>query len=1032
MSEPTTESLHKDNKEAPDSNYWKSFKELFNDSKLAESRHLEFGAGVKENFEPSKLSAISRRKFLALAGASAALAGAGCSDYRHAGNIIPYNKMPEEITVGNANYYASTSTACSNGCGILIKTREGRPIKVDGNPDHPVSQGKTCAKCQASILNLYDPERLQFPVKRSGSDFVQTTWNDAGNVIIRALNNSGNKQIAIISHTVISPTGKRVLDDFVKKYPNTKVYSYELFNEESRNSAWKKCYGTDTFPLIKWNEAKIILGLETDFLGTDGNKVETTRLFAEGRNFNETDKFNRLYIVEGGMSVTGMNADYRFRLRPDALYEFVLGLLSELDRKGVDIPAGGQVFGGHTLAALADKYSLSRKKLKLLVKDLIDNKGKSIVYAGRTLPENVHIAVNLLNDALGNYRLYRNDSSSFQVLPLSKKDDFNGLLNEINNGNVDVVIHYDSNPAYHLPDDLNYAESLEKVPLVVSLTGSQNDSSVLGHFTLPINHDFEAWGDAKTRTGFYSLQQPVIDPIFDTRQKEAVVLTWINGESSYNSQLYYNYVVDNWKQNIYPSIKTKLNFTELWNAGLHDGVVITKEIAPGSGSFNKSAADELPKSTSIASRFVITLKESYQSGDGRFLNNGWLQELPHPVTKITWDNYAAISNLTAKTLGVDDGDLIVINSGKRTLEIPVVIQPGADDNTISIELGYGRKVVGIVGTGVGFDSSVLMSQNYIETPWIIKAETVKKGSGSYALAATMEHHLYDNELTKDIPKKRKIIQEGTVTGYIKNNAFLHPEKEEEKVSLYPEHPYPEVKWGMVVDLNKCIGCGDCVIACNAENNIPVVGKDQVLVGREMQWLRVDRYYSGDVDEPAISNQIMLCQHCDNAPCENVCPVAATTHSPDGLNQMTYNRCVGTRYCSNNCPYKVRRFNYYNFRDHYKDAYQQSTLLSLVYNPEVTVRSRGVMEKCSFCVQRIMDARSGAIAEHKEFKGSDVKTACQEACNTYAIKFGDSNDKSSEIHKYRNHELAYYVLEDVNTRPNVTYLAKLRNTETEES
>ena len=440
--------------------------------------------------------------------------------------------MPEEITVGNANYYASTSTACSNGCGILIKTREGRPIKVDGNPDHPVSQGKTCAKCQASILNLYDPERLQFPVKRSGSDFVQTTWNDAGNVIIRALNNSGNKQIAIISHTVISPTGKRVLDDFVKKYPNTKVYSYELFNEESRNSAWKKCYGTDTFPLIKWNEAKIILGLETDFLGTDGNKVETTRLFAEGRNFNETDKFNRLYIVEGGMSVTGMNADYRFRLRPDALYEFVLGLLSELDRKGVDIPAGGQVFGGHTLAALADKYSLSRKKLKLLVKDLIDNKGKSIVYAGRTLPENVHIAVNLLNDALGNYRLYRNDSSSFQVLPLSKKDDFNGLLNEINNGNVDVVIHYDSNPAYHLPDDLNYAESLEKVPLVVSLTGSQNDSSVLGHFTLPINHDFEAWGDAKTGTGFYSLQQPVIDPIFDTRQKEAVVLTWINGESS--------------------------------------------------------------------------------------------------------------------------------------------------------------------------------------------------------------------------------------------------------------------------------------------------------------------------------------------------------------------------------------------------------------------------------------------------------------------------------------------------------------------
>jgi molybdopterin-containing oxidoreductase family iron-sulfur binding subunit len=340
-------------------------------------------------------------------------------------------------------------------------------------------------------------------------------------------------------------------------------------------------------------------------------------------------------------------------------------------------------------------------------------------------------------------------------------------------------------------------------------------------------------------------------------------------------------------------------------------------------------------------------------------------------------------------------------------------------------------VVGTVGTGVGFDAGILMSKNKDGSPWIINAISVIKGIGSYALAATMEHHLYDNELTKDIAKKRKIIQEGTVAGYKKDHDFLHTEKEEEKLSLYVEHPYPEVKWGMVVDLNKCIGCGDCVIACNAENNIPIVGKDQVLVGREMQWLRVDRYYSGDVDEPAMSNQIMLCQQCDNAPCENVCPVAATTHSPDGLNQMTYNRCVGTRYCSNNCPYKVRRFNFFNFRDHFKDSYQQSNLLSLAYNPEVTVRSRGVMEKCTFCIQRIMDARSNAIAEHKQFKGSAVKTACQEACNTNAIKFGDSNDKTSEIYKYRTHELAYYVLEEVNTKPNVTYLAKLRNTDMEE-
>jgi MoCo/4Fe-4S cofactor protein with predicted Tat translocation signal len=1030
MSEPSKEIPQKDKKETPDSNYWRSFKELFNDSKLSEARHHEFGEGVKEEFEPSKLSGISRRKFLALAGASAALAGVGCSDYRNVGNIVPYNKMPEEITVGNPNYYASTSTACSHGCGILIKTREGRPIKVDGNPDHPVSKGKTCAKCQASILSLYDPERLQYPVRKSGGDFIKTSWADADNAIITALNKSGSKQIAIISHSVISPSGKKLLDDFVNKYPNAKIYSYELFNEEARNSAWNKCYGTDTFPLIKWNEAKIILGLETDFLGTDGNKVETARLFAEGRNFHDTDNFSRLYIIESGMSVTGMNSDYRLKLRPDAQYEFVLCLLNELDKKGVNIPAGGQIFSGHSLSTFADKYSLSKKKLKLLVKDLIDNKGKSIIYAGRTLPENVHIAVNILNEALENTKLYKTDSSNYTVLPLSKKEDLAGLASDINKGNVAVVIHYDSNPAYHFPDDLNYEKSLGKVPLVVSLTGSQNDSSVLGHYTLPINHDFESWGDAKTRTGFYSMQQPVIDPIFFTRQKEAILLTWLHGEPSYNDQTYHNYLITNWKKNIYPSLKSRMNFTELWNAGLHDGVVIFDEPASGVGSFNKSAADGLPGTASLSSEYVIALKESYQSGDGRFLNNGWMQELPHPVSKITWDNYAAISKSTAKALDVDDNDKIIITAGGRKLEIPVIVQPGADNNTITIELGFGRKVVGIVGTGVGFDAGVLMSKNNGISPWIYKAKSVVKGSGSYALAATMEHHLYDNELTKDAAKKRKIIQEGTVSGYKKNPEFLQSDREK-KISLYSGHPYPGVKWGMVVDLNKCIGCGDCVIACNAENNIPVVGKDQVLVSREMQWLRVDRYYSGDVDEPVISNQIMLCQQCDNAPCENVCPVAATTHSPDGLNQMIYNRCVGTRYCSNNCPYKVRRFNFFNYRDHFKNSYQQSDLLSLVYNPEVTVRSRGVMEKCTFCIQRIMEARSDAIAGHREFKGSDVKTACQEACNTNAIKFGDSNDKTSEIYKYRNHELAYYVLEDVNTRPNVTYLAKLRNTDTEE-
>ncbi len=1016
-----------------DTNYWRSFKDLFRDTSLIEASNHEFGDGVKDDFEPSKLSGISRRKFLALVGASAALAGAGCSDYRSKGDIIPYNKMPEEITVGKANYYASTSTACSHGCGVLIKTREGRPIKVDGNPDHPVSKGKTCAKCQASILSLYDPERLKFPMRKSrNGGFLKSTWQHVDDEIINALNKIGNKQIAFVSQRIISPTGKKVLDDFVKQYPNTKIYSYELFDEQIRNSAWQKCYGINKFPLISWDKAKVILGLETDFLGTDGNKVETSRLYTQGREVNNLKKFNRLYVAESTLSVTGMNSDYRFRLRPDAQFEFVMCLLNEINKNGISVP-GSLPLGGYSLKSFAGKYSLSLKNLKQLVKDLASAKGESVIYAGRTLPENVHIAVNLLNEALGNTALYRTDSIDVDVLPLLKHEEIKELVNDMNAGNVGMIIHYDSNPVFHFPDDLGYKDALKKVPVVVSITGSQNDSSELGNYTLPLSHDFESWGDAKTRTGFYSFQQPVIDPIFSTRQKEAILLTWLKGKPVvFDEMVYHKYLMNNWQNNLYPTFNTKMTFTEFWNAGLHDGIAILEEEPDSFGSFNSSALSELQNAVKASSKYIVVLRESYQAGDGKFLNNGWLLELPHPVSKITWDNYAAVSHNTAKDLGIKSNDMIAIRVGDRKLEIPAFIQPGTADKTITIELGFGRKVVGIVGTGVGFNANVLRSKSAGISPWIYLANNVSKSGSSYHLVATMEHHMFGEALTKDAAQKRKIIQEGTVKEYQKDAHFLNTENPVKMESLYNPHEYPGVKWGMAVDLNKCVGCGDCVVACNAENNIPIVGKDQVAVSREMQWLRVDRYYSGSIDDPVTSNQIMLCQQCDNAPCENVCPVAATTHSPDGLNQMIYNRCVGTRYCSNNCPYKVRRFNFFNYRDHFKDNYQQSHLLSLVYNPEVTVRSRGVMEKCTFCIQRIMEARSNAIEEHRPLKGSDVRTACQDACNTEAIKFGDMNDKDSEFYKkYRTHELGYYVLEDVNTRPNVTYIAKLRNIESEE-
>ena len=1015
--------------EEKDPNYWNSLAAIYNDPEF----HKAADKAADENSEIPEKTKFSRRKFFTLIGASAALAGAGCSDYRSNGEIIPYVKKPEEITLGKPNYYSSTCTACSNSCGILIKTREGRPIKVDGNPDHPVSKGKICSQGHANILGLYDQERLRHPIKgnRNGN-FSKATWMQADSDILNALNSIGNKKIVFISHSLVSPTAKKVFDQFKSKFPNTEFISYELFNNEIRNSAWQKCYGGGAFPLISWDKAKIILTLEGDFLGVEGNTVENARLFAKGRDVKNLKNYNRLYAAEANLSLTGSNADYRFNVKPEAQIELIGALINEVIKNGNSkIAVDSQKFNEITLDSFAKKYSVSLKKLKLLAGDLIANQGSSIVYAGNSLPEDLHIAVNILNEALGNSNIYRTDESVNTFVPLAKKEDWDALLSDMNSGNVGLLIHYDSNPAYHLPDDFGYSKAIKNVPMVLSLTESENESSELANYVLPINHNFEAWGDAKTRTGFYSLQQPVISPIFKTRQKEAAVLVWLNGDpASFKETMYHEYLMANWQNEIYPTLDSKLDFKKFWYGALQDGVAVLKEKAIPQGNINLSAFQSISINNSADKGITVILRESYSVKDGRFANNGWLQELPHPLSKITWDNYAAISHATASKLGFENYDMIEVSIGNRKQKLPVFIQPGVTDDTINVELGYGRSKVGIVGTGVGFDAGSLMSKEGDFSPWIYRNAKAAKTGETYKLSATQEHHVFDKGFTKDAPQVRGIIKEGTVAQYEQTPNFLNPHHEEER-SLYNPHDFPGVKWGMSIDLNKCIGCGECVVACVAENNIPIVGKKQVGTGRVMHWLRIDRYYGGTEDDPSVSTQPMLCQQCDHAPCENVCPVLATNHDDQGLNQMIYNRCIGTRYCSNNCPYKVRRFNFFNFQDHFKDQYQEDELFDLVYNPEVTVRSRGVMEKCSFCVQRIMNARSEAIKEGRNVRGSDVTTACQDACVTEAIHFGDMNDKNSEFYKYRHHELGYYILEELNTRPNVTYLAKLRNLHSEE-
>jgi molybdopterin-containing oxidoreductase family iron-sulfur binding subunit len=1014
--------------------FWKSLREYHNDPRIAEEKANEFMSGVTDDFKLLSLPEISRRKFLALLTVSASFAAASCSSYEDKGDVIPYNKEPVGVIPGVANYYASTCTGCKNACGILVKTREGRPIKINGNDEHPVNRGKVCARGQASILNLYDPERIRQPQKKIGSDFSDATWAAANGEIIKALEAavSNGKEIAVVMGTLISPTTKASLDELKQKYPTTKFYSYELFTDVNRNSAWQKCYEAGQFPLVGMDKAKLILSLEADFLGNEDNTIEQMRLFASTRNSNDLENFSRLVVVESGMTITGMNADLRFRMRPELQFEFVMSLLNELvvvrqmSRFALDKNVVNAL-QDHSIQKIPARTGIDGKSLDSLISHMVKHRSASIVLAGDRLPESVHIAVNLLNEVLGSTALYRRDQAREMLFPYSSAQDWEDLVDGMKSGKVGVVVHYESNPVYHLPVDYGYADALGKVETVVALTQSESETSAASTLVLPSTHDLESWNDFKTRTGIMSLQQPVIYPLYQSRQKEAVVLTWIaENDSAYHDALYHDYLMNRWQKEMYPAMKPAVDFKTFWYSALHDGVVEFREKPEAGGTFKIDAFLSLLPSADTSGYSVI-LSESYVLGDGRFANNGWLQELPHPVTKVVWDNYAAVSPESAKELGVDYNDLVEVKIGNKRQTLPVYVQPGMADNVVAIELGYGRHYAGTVGSDVGVNANVLLAKDRSPSQHTLSGAAVSRIEGKYDLVTTMEHNFVDDKLTREMEHSRGIIREGTLEEYKNDPNFIQKERVEDKpTTIYRKFDYEGVKWAMSIDLNKCTGCSACVISCNVENNIPIVGKDQVAVSREMQWIRIDRYYSGTPAEPKISLQPMLCQQCDNAPCENVCPVAATTHSPDGLNMMVYNRCVGTRYCSNNCPYKVRRFNFFNYRDHFKGEYYLEQPAPMVSNPEVTVRSRGVMEKCTFCVQRIVEGRQEAIQNQTTFNGSNVVTACQEACPANAIAFGNMNDHDSEVSRLREHDLGFYVLEQLDTKPNVTYLAKLRN------
>lgn len=997
-------------------------------------RNDEFKPDAITPPDVDSMSPVSRRKFLALVGATSALAATSCTDYRDKGQIISYNKKPEYVTYGAANFYASTYR---DGSPILIKTREGRPIGVVGNPEHPKFKGKASIQSSSSLLDLYDPERLKKPTK-SGSP---TAWKVVDDEIISTLKSAANSggEIAILCNEVKSPTVAKLFNDFKLAYPTSEFYPLALFNDSNRREAWKLSYKNDgNYPMIQWNKAKVIVCVEADILGREGRTIEQIKGYAEGRNIDDPKNFNRLYAIEADLSLTGMNADYRMAVNPIKSYSLLAAIYNELVEKLS--PMGVTKINAKSLDDLVAEYKLNRKVLNTLVNDLLNGNGKSVVYGGDALSMEYHVLINAINELIGASALYDYSDRTVSFFEVARKEKIESLVGKMNSGKVKVAIVLDTNPSYFLASDYGFDSALSKVPTRVSFSEKETETSALCNYVLPCNHPYESWGDYQDNTAVVNLRQPVIDPLYDTRQIESEMLVWMGGSSkSYKYDIYYDFLRANWQNTVYTSFSAELDFTDFWNAALHNGFLSLSAQNP-TEKFDFAVLGSLNKPADPNGLTVI-LAKNYYIGDGRYAGNGWLQEIPHPVSKVFWDNYVSISPTTAKKLGLNyksyNSDIIEITVSGRKLKCPIIPQPGVAEDCMTIELGYGRTKAGTIGNDVGVDAVALMSKNSSYGAFIYTGASISKTGDTYKVFTSQEHHSLEDNFVKDFHRVRNIIQDGTVAQYIKNPEFIQEksllsEKEIEEHSVNPPHDYSNVKWAMAIDLNRCIACGNCVSSCNAENNIPVVGKEESGHGREMHWMRIDRYYSGDDANPIVSNQPMLCQHCDMAPCENVCPVVATTHSIDGLNQMTYNRCVGTRYCANNCPYKVRRFNFFDFRNWYKDAYYESDSFELIHNPEVTVRSRGVMEKCTFCVQRITEGRQESTKLGEKFDGSGIKTACQEACPSDAIVFGNINDPNSAVSKISNSKLGYKVLEILAVKPNITYIAKLRNVNEEEA
>jgi len=989
---------------------WRSIEEKEGDVSVQPfvDREFQDGASVLDE-------GVSRRTFLKMMGASLALAGvSGCGMVRRPKQFIhPYAVAPEGVVPGESIHYATAMAIGHHVTGLLIESHEGRPTKVEGNPLHPHSGGAAGVWHQASVLGLYDPDRLQKPTfkKEVSTQALYLDWLSSR--LTDAAGDEGASML-VVSEALASPTSHRLLAEFQSAFPKAMVVMADPFGADRQVGALRAMTGSSVVPMPRYESIDCLVSVGADFLGVSPDALRATRAFALRRQPEHVRGMNRLYVLESHYSLTGTKADHRFRLKPSDLERALVQLARELLAR-----AGGSGLLQSVVGSLPVKKVLPQAVVSAMASDLLSPNRTSALVAGDEQSPFVHGLVYAINGLLGangnTIDYYRFPSAEFATSDAIRlgESGLKAAVAAMASGVIKTAVLLGGNPVYATPGDMGFAQALSKVPHTVHLTHYHNETSAACGWVLPRSHYLESWGDAKALDNTVSIVQPLIEPMGLSVSDVSFLASLLSDATAFPSDL------DAVKATFQGSGSAK---DTVWRQWLRDGVV------------SKGTPTDVPVPTTFPftptpvsrSGLEVVFYPDYKVLDGRFSNNGWLQELPDPISKLTWDNAAYISSFTARTLGVKTGDMMALSAGGRHVDTVVMVQPGAADGCIALVGGYGRTVDGRVGQGRGFNVYPLRQTGRS----FVSGATVSPLGRTYVLATTQQHGSME---------ERDLAKQVTVTEWDENPHFAHKKHAFPLTSSWKELAYDEGnQWGLAIDLSKCTGCNACLIACQSENNIPIVGKDQVANGREMHWIRLDRYFVGSVDEPEVRHQPMTCLQCENAPCEQVCPVSATVHSKEGLNDMVYNRCIGTKYCSNNCPVKVRRFNFLDYhqrnpqsvakrRQHLFDYMREpDPSVQKQFNPEVTVRMRGVMEKCTYCVQRISKGRIRAKNESRALLDGEIKSACMQTCPADAIVFGDIRDPKSRVAHMKSNRRNYAILEELHLKARTTYLASISN------